>query len=392
MAEEPLSQEEIDALIRGQAGDADLPEQSRPEESGGSGDEPPGPASSPPGGEEEERPHPLSDDQLDALGEFFNIAMGRAATVLSSILGRDVNITTPSAGWVDWERVVRSHPIPCVVVWVEFKEGLQGSTVLILSQKDANLVANIMDEEERDLDEPLDEYRRGVVGEAVNQMVGGAVMAMAEMLGLEMSIQPPRIEVLDFSSEETPPPPSEYKEGDLVQISFQFHVADLLSSEMVQLMPVSFAKFLADRILEEEEEEYGPTPVQPGVDHEEGGMAREEPTGRSEAMGERPEEEVEVRRVEFQPLGGGGAGGRSEEDNIRLLLDIELEVSVELGRTRMRIKDVLSLGEGSIIELDKVVGEPVEIYANNKLIARGEVVVIDEDFGVRVTEIVRRQS
>jgi flagellar motor switch protein FliN/FliY len=279
-----------------------------------------------------------------------------------------------------------------VVVWVEFKEGLQGSTVLILSQRDANLMANIMDEEERDLDEPLDEYRRGVVGEAVNQMVGGAVMAMAEMLGLEMSIQPPRIEVLDFSSEEVPPPPTEYREGDLVQISFRFDVADLLSSEMVQLMPVSFAKFLADHILEEEEEEYGPAPEGQRREREESESAREEtspPPG--EARG-RPEEEVEVRRVEFQPLGGGGAGGRLEEDNIRLLLDIELEVSVELGRARMRIRDVLSLGEGSIIELDKVVGEPVEIYANNKLIARGEVVVIDEDFGVRVTEIVRRQS
>lgn len=156
MAEEPLSQEEIDALIRAQAGEASQGEP-EVEEAGGTEGEPPAPPDSPPYGEEGERPRPLSEDQLDALGEFFNIAMGRAATVLSSILGRDVHITTPSAGWVDWERVVKSHPIPCVVVWVEFKEGLQGSTVLILSQRDANLLANIMDEEERDLDEPMDE-------------------------------------------------------------------------------------------------------------------------------------------------------------------------------------------------------------------------------------------
>lgn len=383
MAEEPLSQEEIDALIRAQSGETGE------SNAGGSGEEPPEPPS-PPERDEHDEPHPLSEDQLDALGEFFNIAMGRAATVLSSLLGRDVNITTPSAGWVDWDNVVKSHPIPCVVVWVEFKEGLEGSTVLILSQSDANLVANIMDEEEKGLDEPLDDYRRGVVGEAVNQMVGGAVMAMAEMLGLEMSIQPPRIEVLDFSSQETPPPPVEYREGELVQISFRFDVADLLSSEMVQLMPVSFAKFLADRILEEEEGYVSPT-TSTGPRQDDRTSLEEDraATGHPESV---PEEEVEVRRVEFQPLGVGGPGGRSEEDNIRLLLDIELEVSVEIGRTRMRIRDVLSLGEGSIIELDKVVGEPVEIYANNKLIARGEVVVIDEDFGVRVTEIVRRQS
>ncbi len=370
MAEEPLSQEEIDALIRGESG-------------GGEGGGPPAPPGELSAGGEAERP--LSEEQLDALGEFFNIAMGRAATVLSTILGRDVEITTPRVSWVDWEEMVSSHPVPCVVVWVEIKEGLEGSTVLVLHQRDANLLANIMDEEERDLDESLDDYRKSVVGEAVNQMVGGAVYAMSEMLGLEMSVHPPRIEVLDFSAQDRPPAPPSYGEGDLVQIAFQFSVADLLKSEMIQLMPVGFAARLAEMILEEEEE------VQPARLPEEAGSGYGGSTGEREPA-PAAEEEVEVRRVEFQPLGGGGSGRRPEEDNIRLLLDIELEVSVEIGRTRMRIKDVLSLGEGSIIELDKVVGDPVEIYANKKLIARGEVVVIDEDFGVRVTEIVRRQA
>ncbi|MBC7253983.1 MAG: flagellar motor switch phosphatase FliY [Actinobacteria bacterium] len=378
MAEEPLSQEEIDALIRGRSGDLDA----------GGSPPPAPPEGTSPGGEE----HPLTEDQLDALGEFFNIAMGRAATVLSTILGRDVEITTPRVGWVDWKEMVTSHPVPSVVVWVQIKEGLEGSTLLVLSQRDANLVANIMDEEEKDLEEPLDEYRQSVVGEAVNQMVGGAVYAMSEMLGLEMSIHPPRIEVLDFSAEGEAEPPPSYGEGDLVRISFQFRVADLLKSEMIQLMPVSFAKALADMILEEDEEVEPPggggeAAEPPRAGQEGAGPAAGEPV---QSIG--PEEEVEVRRAEFQPLGGGGGGGRSEEDNIRLLLDIELEVSVEIGRARMRIKDVLSLGEGSIIELDKMVGEPVEIYANKKLIARGEVVVIDEDFGVRVTEIVRKQA
>lgn len=371
MAEEPLSQEEIDALIRSEPRGS--------EEGGGV----------PAGLERETEPeakkeHSLSEDQLDALGEFFNIAMGRAATVLSSILGRDVDITTPRVTWVDWENMVSSHPVPCVLVWVEIKEGLRGSIVLVLSQKDANLLANIMDEEERGLEEPLDEYRQSVVGEAMNQMVGGAIYAISEMLDLEMSIHPPRIEVLDFSADLEFPPPPDFGTAELVQIAFQFKVADLMRSEMIQLMPVSFAKSLADMILEEGEEEEGI--VTPGEKELVAGKTVSEET----ASPSGPEEEVEVRRVEFLPLGGGNGERRPEEDNIRLLLDIELEVSVEIGRTRMRIKDVLSLGEGSIIELDKVVGEPVEIYANKKLIARGEVVVIDEDFGVRVTEIVRK--
>lgn len=369
MAEELLSQEEIDALVKGESGG-----------SGEGGNLPPAPPGEPSSGG---RDYPLNEDQLDALGEFFNIAMGRAATVLSTILGRAVEITTPRVTWVDWKEMVSSHPVPCVVVWVQIKEGLEGSTVLVLSQRDANLLANIMDEEERDLEEHLDEYRQSVVGEAVNQMVGGAIYAMSEMLGLEMSIHPPRIEVIDFSAGEEVPPPPSFGESDLVQISFQFRVDDLLKSEMIQLMPVGFAVALADMILKDEEDDELPREERRG--EEQSSRGEPHPAGK-------PDEEVEVRRAEFQPLGGGGRGERSEEDNIRLLLDIELEVSVEIGRTRMRIKDVLSLGEGSIIELDKVVGDPVEIYANKKLIARGEVVVIDEDFGVRVTEIVRKQA
>ena len=77
-----------------------------------------------------------------------------------------------------------------------------------------------------------------------------------------------------------------------------------------------------------------------------------------------------------------------EQGNIGLIMDVFMEMTVELGRTRKLIKDILGMGEGTIIELDKLAGEPVDILVNHKLIAKGEVVVIDENFGVRVTEIV----
>lgn len=83
--------------------------------------------------------------------------------------------------------------------------------------------------------------------------------------------------------------------------------------------------------------------------------------------------------------------GRSYDDsmNMELLLDIPLEVVVELGRTKKKISEVLELTSGSIVELEKMAGEPVDVYVNNKLIAIGEVVVIDEHFGVRIKEIMR---
>jgi len=95
----------------------------------------------------------------------------------------------------------------------------------------------------------------------------------------------------------------------------------------------------------------------------------------------------EVRPAQFEQFGGdAGAGGMGS--GIDLLMDVGLDVTIELGRTTMSIKEILSLGVGSVIELDKMVGDPVDILVNNKLIAKGEVVVVDENFGVRITSIV----
>jgi flagellar motor switch protein FliN/FliY len=94
-----------------------------------------------------------------------------------------------------------------------------------------------------------------------------------------------------------------------------------------------------------------------------------------------------VQPVQFPNLMPPRAGPQ-EAGNIGLIMDVSMEMTVELGRTRKLIKEILGMGEGTIIELDKLAGEPVDILVNHKLIAKGEVVVIDENFGVRVTEIV----
>ena len=87
-------------------------------------------------------------------------------------------------------------------------------------------------------------------------------------------------------------------------------------------------------------------------------------------------------------LTGAVQGARDEPRNLDLILDIPLTVSVELGRSKLLINDLLQLGQGSVIELTKLVGEPLEVLVNNKLVARGEVVVVNDKFGVRLTDIV----
>lgn len=117
------------------------------------------------------------------------------------------------------------------------------------------------------------------------------------------------------------------------------------------------------------------------------GVPPQAPYGTPHHYGAVPGRNVNVQPVQFSNL-QSGAFAQVDENNLNLLMDIPLRVTVELGRTQKQIKDILELSQGSIIELDKLAGEPVDILVNNKLIAKGEVVVIDENFGVRVTDIV----
>jgi flagellar motor switch protein FliN/FliY len=99
-----------------------------------------------------------------------------------------------------------------------------------------------------------------------------------------------------------------------------------------------------------------------------------------------PAASVPVQQVQFASLQPQNMPALS--GNIGLLMDVPLQVTVELGRTKKLIREILDLGPGSVVELDKLAGEPIDVYVNTKLIAKGEVVVIDENFGVRITEIV----
>ena len=136
-------------------------------------------------------------------------------------------------------------------------------------------------------------------------------------------------------------------------------------------------------------------PVQGGADAMQGGMPNmgmQQPMGGMQMggygmpMGQNMGMNVpNVQSLQYPNLQGMNAG--SEQGNISLIMDVQMEMTVELGRTKKQIKDILGMGEGTIIELDKLAGEPVDILVNHKPIAKGEVVVIDENFGVRVTEI-----
>ena len=110
--------------------------------------------------------------------------------------------------------------------------------------------------------------------------------------------------------------------------------------------------------------------------------------GMPQMMGSQPMQNVNVQPAQFQAFNNNVNYGGSHE-NIDLIMDVPLEVTVELGRTRKSIQEILDFAPGTIIELNKIAGEPIDVLVNGKLVAKGEVVVIEESFGIRVTEIIR---
>jgi flagellar motor switch protein FliN/FliY len=199
----------------------------------------------------------------------------------------------------------------------------------------------------------------------------------------------------------------------LVKVAFSIRIGKLIDSSIMQILPFPFAKELVKELLNKDKKVEEPVvsksnvPPSP-VPKQENGASREHRTEetpyansqhvpenisyhqqerKAQPAAAKPAQTVNVQPAVFSSFETTTVA-EAEPNNLNMLMDIPLQVTVELGRTRRSVKDILELSSGSVIELDKLAGEPVDILVNNKLIAQGEVVVIDESFGVRVTDIV----
>lgn len=338
-----LSQEEIDALLKG------------------NGD------------------HSLTAFERDALGEIGNIAFGSAATALSSLLNRRIELNTPSVDLVTMEQLKQENPGACILTEVDYKKGLTGSNFMILQMIDASIIGDLMMGGDGSSPKTeISEMELSAVGEAMNVMMGSASTSMSTLFGRRVEIDPPRVNIKDLAEPEAVLAPA--SEGDLVRVSFQFFIEDLIDSRMMLLIPLEFAREMADCMNQETQPAPAPTPTASKT-VEQDRVANPPPASPEPSVSP----SVMVQPVQFTPI--APTPSSRENGNIGLLMDVTLQLSVELGGARMKIKDILELGIGSIVELDRLAGEPVDILVNGKLIAKGEVVVIDENFGVKVTDI-----
>lgn len=361
----------------------------------------------------------LSPLEQDALGEIGNITFGSAATALSTLLSKKVDITTPKVSIIKRSQFEAEFPKPHVAIHVQYVDGFEGMNSLVIKTRDAQVIADLMlGGEGNPADEELNEIHISAVQEAMNQMMGSSATSMSTIFNRFVNISPPGIDILNMSNGNgvNNLPPDEI----LIKISFRLTIGELIDSTIMQLLTVRFSKEMVNSLInggssEPEVQEtaatveaptYAPpaapenatAPVyqqppayeQPPMQQPPGGYyypPQERPYAEPQHLGGVPGRNVNVQPVQFAAL-GNPAFGLPDDNNLNLLMDIPLKVTVELGRTQKQIKDILELSQGSIIELDKLAGEPVDILVNNKLIAKGEVVVIDENFGVRVTDIV----
>ena len=374
-----LSQEEIDALLKGD---------SLASSSEGS-----------------LRSYSITDFEEDALGEIGNITMGTSATTLSTLLKKKVSITTPMVTITTPEKLRSEYPRPYVVVEVDYTEGLQGSNILIVKESDAGIIADLMMGGPGNIKEAdLSDIDMSAVGEAMNQMMGSATTSLSSMFNKRIDIAPPSLTLVDLGKSGLEPT-SEYKE--FVAIKFKMEIENLVDSEIMQIIPVESAKNMIALLMGTSTEESGveavldmseperparPTevampsspvaePEVPVVDH-----TWEQSSYEHEPSPIRKGQPFTVQPVQFANL--QEMPNTTTPQNIGLIMDVPLDVSVELGKTRKTISEILELHQGAIIQLDKMAGEPVDLLVNGKLIAKGEVVVIDENYGIRITAII----
>lgn len=336
----------------------------------------------------------ISDIEKDLLGEIGNISMGSASTALYQIINQQVNITTPVVSITTFREIKESFETPNIVLDVEYTSGITGRNILVIKTSDASVIANLMMGGDGTVqNHELSELEISAVQEAMNQMIGSAATSMATMFSRAVNISPPTSKI--WNSKADTISDSIGEDEEVVRVSFRMTIGDLVDSNIMQLLPLSTAKKIVSIMMGNDEEDdvfqntAAETPTNVVV--EESAVTRE-PIMESQPIVEKtiiekPKPQVEVHTASFEPLVPSSSQVEAHK-NIDLILDVPLEISVVLGKTKKSIKDILSLGTGSLIELDKLAEEPVEILVNGKKIALGEVVVVDENFGVRITNII----
>ncbi|MFW2501356.1 MULTISPECIES: flagellar motor switch phosphatase FliY [Clostridium] len=347
----------------------------------------------------------ITDIDKDLLGEIGNISMGSASTALYQLINQQVNITTPVVSVTTLKEIKEGFETPNIVLDIEYVAGIIGRNILIIKTLDGLVISNLMMGGDGNVTETheLSEIEISAVSEAMNQMIGSAATSMATMFGRKVDISPPSAKVVVDGS--IPISDAIPEDQPIVRVSFRMTIGDIVDSNIMQIFPIETAKNIV-AIMTGEDKAKEVAASEPAKDNKKDTIVNKEIYEQPAPVQQQPQQQyqpepqyqqpqyeqprmqqpVEVHAATFEPLVPQNSVPPIK--NIDLILDVPLDISVVLGRTKKSIQDILNLGTGSLIELDKLAEEPVEILVNGKQIALGEVVVVDENFGIRITNIV----
>ncbi|MCL1906069.1 MAG: flagellar motor switch phosphatase FliY, partial [Clostridiales bacterium] len=330
----------------------------------------------------------LTPEEVDLLGEIGNMCMGAVATIMYTLLDHRVTITTPRVNVYSTYEVLQAYQTPFVIVDVRYVEGIEGKNILLLKENDAMLITDLLMGGDGNVEEgmELNEMHMSAISEIMNQMIGASATSLSNILDRPVNISPPVSEWIDINSDVS----DRLDASELVvKISFDMEIEGLLKSQLLQLMPYQLGKDMAQKIMEVQRKDTAavdaskpqPQAVPPAAPSAPPPPSYAQPTA---AM---PQRLVDVSPANYPAFDAGASGDPLSGKSMDIVADIPLQVSVELGKTKKTISDILEFGVGTIVVLDKIAGDHVEVLANGKLIAAGEVVVIDENYGVRITDI-----
>lgn len=346
----------------------------------------------------------LSPMDVDAIGEILNISLGSSATSVSTLLDQRVNITTPKVTVMRSDEFHFEALEPAVAVEINYVSGLDGRNIMILKESDVKVIVGLLLQTDySDQEFVLDEMSLGAICEVMNQMMGASSTALSQLLNRAINISPPNSFLIENSQQFK----SKYfREQDLlVAVNFNLMIGDLVNSEFISLMTVSLAKELTSTFgfgsPEPEPEpipevipptpapQPAPAPVSaPPQPPRQQPAPAPRPAARQNVPRPEPRPSYEVQSASYQSFDEDeNMLTDDQSNNLNMIMSVPLQITVEIGRTTKKIKDILDFTSGTIVELDKQAGSQVDVFVNGRQIAKGDVVVVDDFYGVRITEI-----
>ncbi len=364
--------------------------------------------------------------EIDGIGEILNISLGSSATAMSDMLGRKVTITTPTVRVRDYEEFEISEVEPAVGVEITYVTGLNGNNLMLLKKDDVRKILEILMYTEIEPETfELDELSLSAVCELMNQMMGASATALADVIGTMVNISTP----IAFEVEDADSFKQKYFKSDepMVEVYFNIDIEDTFSSKFITMLSVDLCKKLISSFgFMEGEENQNSSAVTDSMQPEAAAAPQNAPLSQADINGmlagaaANAEAPVQPQQPQMAPQGMPAQGypqqmyaqpqypkdprlinvqpihqnyeitAADAGTNLDLIMKVPLQVSVEIGRTKKLVKEILEFGQGSLVVLDKLAGDQVDVYVNGQCIAKGDVVVVDDNFGVRITEVIKK--